>query len=186
MKIALVDMDGVLCDYDSALQTELAKIAAPNDPPFTRPSPHPFLVARRRLIQNQPGFWRNLAPLDLGYKLLHLLRELNYIPHILTQGPKNCLQAWSEKAAWCKEYQPDCPIIISQDKSLVDADILVDDFAPYFVPWLQKRPEGLVICPAHPWNEMFAWEGSEYRPSIFRCSNDNLTELKSLLIERNK
>jgi 5'-nucleotidase len=181
-KTALLDMDGTVCNYDKALLRELARIAGPNDPPYTRPCHDEFLNARRRMIQNQPGFWRNLEPLPLGFEVVFLLEEIGFDIHVLTQGPKKCLNAWHEKVSWCQEHLPSIPITITQDKSLSYGRVLVDDFAPYFLGWLEHRPRGLVVCIAHPWNEMFAKGGTAYNDNVFRYDGTNKDELKKRLV----
>lgn len=181
-KIALLDMDGTICNYDKALLEGLAMIAGPNDPPYTRPCPDAYMNARRRMIQNQPGFWRNLEPLPLGFDVVELMEAIGFDLHILTQGPRKCLNAWHEKVEWAAEHLPDIPITITQDKSLAYGRVLVDDFAPYFLSWLEHRPRGLVVCIAHPWNEMFAKGGTGYNENVFRYDGTNRAELRTRLI----
>lgn len=55
--------------------------------------------------------------------------------------------------------------------------VLFDDWPSYFLKWLGKRPRGLVVCLAHPWNEEFASGGAKEHPSIFRYDGTNRAEL---------
>lgn len=181
-KIALLDLDGTVANYDKALLIEMAIIAGPNDQPYTRPSEHGYLNARRRMIQNQPGFWRNLEPLALGFDVVNLLKDIGFAINVLTQGPRKCTNAWHEKFSWCQEHLQDIPVTITQDKSLSYGRVLVDDFAPYFLSWLEHRPRGLVVCIAHPWNEMFAKGGAAFNGNVLRYDGSNVDELKERLV----
>ncbi len=63
--IALIDLDGIVADCDGALREQQALLRSPDEPPFQdrysgggeEPA---YIEARRKLIQRQPGFWRNL------------------------------------------------------------------------------------------------------------------------------
>lgn len=155
MKIALFDLDGTLADYNTAMLYELRLIAGPDDPPLTGdfdsfPS---YLDRRRRLIQSQPGFFRKLKKYKPGFELLKLAESIGFQVEILTKGPKKMRSAWSQKARWCDKHVPDRPVHVVSDKSRSYGRMLVDDWPPYFLPWLAARPRGLVVVPAHPWNE---------------------------------
>lgn len=152
--IALVDMDGTLCDFDAAIKDALLKLRAPNeedDKLFSEKLPH--IKARWDLIKSQPGFWRNLKPLESGFRILDILRELEFDIHILTKGPAKSTNAWTEKVEWCQEHVPDASVHITQDKGLVYGKVLVDDYPNYIDRWLEWRPRGLVIMPSHDWNK---------------------------------
>lgn len=154
--VALVDMDGTLCDYDGRMRAELAAIRAPEErePRDWDHSPH--MSSRRRLIKTTPGFWEHLEPLSLGFDVLDVLRDLDYEIHILTKGPANASGAWTEKVRWCQQHVPDIPVTITSDKGLAYGKVLVDDWPPYFLRWLEWRPRGLVIIPAQRWNADYA------------------------------
>ncbi len=186
-KIALIDLDGTVADYDKSMSAEMAKIAAPEDPKYDKygsnfGSNKEYLNARRKLIQNQAGFWRDLEPLPLGFDIVNLLRDIGFTLNILTQGPRKSLNAWSEKVEWSNKHLFNVNITITQDKSLSYGRVLVDDYAPYFLKWLEHRPRGLVVCVAHPWNEMFAVGGVSYNENVFRYDGTNREELKTRLV----
>ena len=46
-------------------------------------------------------------------------------------------------------------IHITQDKSVHYGKVLVDDYPGYIEAWLEHRPRGLVIMPAHDHNKDF-------------------------------
>lgn len=182
-KIALLDLDSTVADYDKALNAEMAAMAGPNDPPYVKHSGDSFMNARRYMVHNKYGFWRNLEKLDLGFDIVTILKDIGYSINVLTQGPKRCPNAWSEKFEWCQEHLPNIPVTVTQDKSLSYGRVLVDDFSPYFLKWLEHRPRGLVVCVAHPWNEMFATGSPEQRNNIIRYDGSNKRQLIAKLQE---
>lgn len=179
-KIALVDLDGTLADFDGAMQEQLAALRSPaEDPKFDGHvyEDVPHLRARRRLIKSQPGFWENLEPLPRGFEIVGALKRFDFEIHVLTKGPTKTLIAWQEKARWCSKYLPDTPITIGTDKSLVYGAILCDDWPAYVLSWLQYRPRGLVIMPAQPWNVDYT---STTHPQIVRYDTDPAEMLQRL------
>lgn len=181
-RIALIDLDGTVADYDTALKEAMRSLQSPNEPAYsdryTGGIEPPYIEARRKMIQRQPGFWRNLAPLPLGFQVVQELREYAFDLHVLTKGPQKNGPAWGEKLEWCQEHLTDATVTVTGEKSLVYGRILVDDFPPYFEKWLKVRPRGLVICVAHPWNEGFAKGGSQEHPNVFRYDGKNREELR--------
>jgi 5'-nucleotidase len=184
-KIALIDLDGTVADYDTALQAGMLSIQAPGEPAYadrhTGGTEPPYAEARRKLIQRQTGFWRDLRPLPLGFEVVEELRTLGFELHVLTKGPKTTPNAWSEKVEWCAEHLPDATVTITGDKSLVYGRVLVDDYPPYFLRWLDVRPRGLVVCVAHPWNEAFAPGGANAHPNVLRYDGENRAVLRQRL-----
>lgn len=154
--VALVDLDGTLCDYNGAMRAAQAELAAPGERVVVHGDEPLHMTARRKLIQSVPGFWRNLKPLTLGMELLRMVRRENFAPTILTKGPSNrSSNAWTEKVDWCREHVPGVPVTITEDKGLVYGKILVDDWPPYIERWLTWRRRGFVFMPDQPWNQGF-------------------------------
>jgi len=153
---ALVDLDGTLADYHGEMCRRLELLRSPAEPPLDissvawRPD---WLEARRQLVSNQPGFWRDLPPLPVGWDVLHILRELRFSVSVLTKGPRSKPAVWAEKVEWVRQFLPGTPLTITEDKSFTYGRVLVDDFPPYFTAWLAHRPRGIAIVPAQPWNE---------------------------------
>ena len=99
-----------------------------------------------------PGFWQTLPKNVLGFQLLDLLRDVGFQLHILSKGPRDAPQVWADKVSWCRANVPEVPVTITDDKSLVYGNILVDDWHPYVLHWQRRWPDSLGILPAHHWN----------------------------------
>ncbi len=178
--IALVDLDGTLCNYSEAILERLVELRGPNDSPEDEMKSElpPHILARRRMIESTPGFWRNLKPIPAGLQLASLLVELAFDTHVFTKGPSYNSSAWAEKFEWCRLHVPELRVIVSEDKSLVHGDILVEDWPPYINQWRRRCPKGSVIIPAQPWNEDA--EAGLLENSI-RYDGTNLIEVRTLL-----
>jgi hypothetical protein len=192
-QIALIDLDGTVADYDTALKKEMEKLRAPNEPAYldrysrvdagfhSEEKEPPHIEARRRLITKVPGFWSGLERLQSGFEVIAELRKIGFMLHVLTKGPARNDQAWMEKVRWCRENLSDAFVTVTMDKSIVYGRVLFDDYPAYFGEWLAVRPRGLVVCNAQPWNEQFRVGGKEEHPRIFRYDQTNLAGLKVVL-----
>ena len=171
--IALVDLDGTVADFDSAMKLRLAPLCGPHEPDYgdNYDDVPPYIKARRDLIKRQPGFWRVLPTIDLGFDVVNCLRDVGFRLNILTKCPKRNPRVWTEKVEWCVEYLPDAQITLTEEKTNVYGKVLVDDYPPYFLPWLKVRPRGLVIAVAQPWNKDFT------HPNLIRYDGTNLPQV---------
>ena len=185
-RIALVDMDGTIADFDGQLQKDLDAMRAPGEQPYeTHPGDHPdYIEARASAIKRVPGWWRNLPRYEPGFRIVDLLKGYDFRIHILTKGPFHNTGAWAEKVDWVRVNLPEATISITEDKGLSYGAVLVDDWAPYALRWLEHRPRGLVIMPAHPWNEGFDHPRGKH-PNVVRFTGtlESLEEVK-LRIEK--
>ena len=159
-KIALVDLDGTLADYDGAMARDLVPLRSPEETgPIVIHGPKEempdYYKARVKLIRNQAGWWKKLARLDDGFRVVDMMRRIGFEIHVLTKGPKNSPNAWTEKVCWCQKNLPDDLVTISSDKSMVYGRVLMDDWPPYVIDWLKARPRALVVMPDRPWNQGF-------------------------------
>lgn len=67
--IALFDMDGTLCDYDSALSYEMNRLRSPNESEFVPPMRDDmpdYLKNRADLIRSREEWWAGLPKFQLG------------------------------------------------------------------------------------------------------------------------
>jgi 5'(3')-deoxyribonucleotidase len=183
--IALIDLDGTVADYDGAMYERMRLLQAPEETPYggrdfdDKEPPH--VEARRKLIQRSPGFWKDLAPIERGLDIVDELRALEFELHVLTKGPRSTPSAWSEKVEWCHHWLPDAHPTVTSDKSLVYGRTLVDDFPPYFEAWRAQRPNGLVVCVAHPWNADYGVGGKKECHGVIRYTGTNMNEVRQLL-----
>lgn len=183
--IGLVDMDGTLCDYKKAIEAGLTALASPQEDlqdmlkRVHDDNAPAWLKTRERIIRQQPGWWLNLEPYKLGFDVYNLLREEGFETHVLTKGPFQTVSAWSEKLEWCRKHlHADTKLTITMDKGLVYGSLLVDDWPPYVLRWLQWRNNGLVIVPAQTWNEGFSHR------QVVRYDGTNLEEIRERILKR--
>ena len=176
-RIALIDLDGTLADYDAAMLRDLNAIRSPGEPVETIPhrSDEPYMKARAKMIRSQPGWWFNLEPIKTGFDVVELLKKYKFDLHVLTKAPHSVDAAWTEKVLWCRKHLPETDITITQKKGLVYGKVLVDDWVPYITEWLEHRPRGLVIMPVQRWNVGFT------HPQVVRYDGTNITEVEARL-----
>ncbi len=104
----------------------------------------------------------------------------DYSISVLSKGPKTNHTSWSEKLQWSNKHLAKYidGVTICHDKSLIYGAVLVDDFPAYIKPWLDHRPRGLVIMPAHNYNSDFV------HPQVVRYDGTNIEEVRQRLSER--
>jgi len=195
-KVALIDLDGTVADYDTAMKSELDQLRSPGEAPVVdrymdrennEVKEQPHLERRRKLIQQKPGFWRNLPRHSLGFQVIEEMRALKFTLGVLTKGPGKTPGAWTEKFEWCQLNLPDADVTITQNKARVYGRVLFDDWPDYFIPWLVHRPRGLVIAVAQPWNANMqdiiaqAKDSGVENPRILRYDGTNLEDLRAQL-----
>ena len=156
-KIALIDMDGTLCDYDKAFLRDLKEISTPdelkiienhNGSLWNMCKKYPLFEKRRHIITNQNEWWLKLEKIDKNFKILNYLYELDFNIQILTKGPYRKPFAWHEKVKWIKDnIAIPVSMNIVTSKGLFYGAVLFDDHTPYVSEWLDNRPRGLAIIP---------------------------------------
>lgn len=114
-KILFIDLDGVVADFVSAMNT------------------HP-LIEDIRYTQNPdtiPGIFRHLKPINAAIKSVKkLLKSPKYDVYFLSTAPWNNPSAWTDKRLWLAEQFGDIinrRLILTHRKDLVKGDILIDD-----------------------------------------------------------
>ena len=134
-KTLLIDMDEVLCDFKSSQR--LKDWDRKNSPS----------------AMYELGFFEELSPLPGAMKAVHeILGSGKYDIYICTQPLAKSVISYTEKAAWVGKYLPDLidKIIMTQDKSLIKGDILIDDnkkwkeFGGEFVWFNPDKPSDIV------------------------------------------
>jgi len=172
--IALVDMDGTVCDWHNRLARDLAEVVGPDKDKFAPDT----LTRIEHLIRKQTGWYFNLEPIPLGLRIVDLLREVGFTIMVATKATPKATNAWSEKAQWCMKHMPFAQVTVSEDKTLLYGKLLVDDYPKFGDPWLKKRPRGYVIMPDQPWNQ-----GYEH-PRVRRIKTmEDVEKLRPLLQE---
>lgn len=177
---ALVDMDGTIADYDSAMRRDQLKLMAPGEEPRLEAADEdkfPYVKERRRLIKGQTDWWFNLEPILRGMRIVTMMEELGFKVTVLTRGPAPHPHAWAEKVKWVNKHLPKRKkIVMDDEKAMVYGRVLMDDWWPYVKPWLRERPRGLVILPDQPWNQGFS------HPQMIRDIGTNDDEIRQALI----
>lgn len=110
-QIVYVDMDGVLCDYQTASDRD--KLLYPQQP----------------FPQSRAGFFLELDPIKDAIDAFKKLEE-KYDVWILTRPSVQNVTCYTEKALWVRKYlgiETQRKTIMACDKSLLKGDYLVDD-----------------------------------------------------------
>lgn len=183
--VALIDMDGTIADFDGQMRADLTVLQSPEEGSVVHLDPDDsgepaWLKARKKLIKTQPGWWRNLPKHAPGFEILDLLREQEFTLMITTKGPWGTHAAWTEKVEWCRQHVPDAAVTVTEDKGLIYGKVLVDDWPAYGIRWLEWRPRGLLVVPAHPWNTLDRFP-THLHDNIFRYKSERRQELRDRL-----
>jgi len=185
--LALFDMDGTLFNHDAILRADLIRIAGPDDEPSIEEitcenlrdlaTKYPWIDARIDIIRRQPGWWRSLPRYEPGWEILRVVREIGFCTQILTKGPSSKPVAWMEKVQCIHDhFGDDMSIdIMGKDKGGRYGRVLVDDWGPYLLSWLEHRPRGLGIMPAWDYNADFK------HPNVIRYDGSNMELLRAAL-----
>lgn len=179
--IALFDLDGTLCDYDGALIEKLNNLRCPQEgkldemPRGDLPS---WFSARANLIRSSVDWWANLPQFKLGMDVWEVAGNIGFRRMILTAGPRRNPNAWAGKKMWIdNNLGEDVEVTITRDKGLVYGRMFVDDWPEYIMRWLEWRPRGLVIMPAHKKNRGFV------HPQVIRYDGKNLEEVQEAMVK---
>lgn len=197
-KIALFDLDGTLADFVAGMRKEMIPLHSPGESwdydTYDQENEPDFMRARRRLVKNRPGFWRNLPLYQPGFKLLTLAVNIGFHITVFTKAPRNQPSAFAEKAEWCIEHLSPLlgangyDIAMVTDKGGTYGRLLVDDWPSYIERWLQHRPRGKVVMPAHGYNKNYVRNGQVIRcgvdpETVFRCGEDFAREAQYMTVK---
>lgn len=137
MKRYLIDMDGVIANFDKALLDKFQK-TYPNKPFISLENRTSFYVKDDYPKEDQPlieeiyttqGFFLNMEPIEGSIKALYEIQKANEIFLCTSQLTKNphCVP---EKYEWIKKYLGKDwinKIVITKDKTIIQGDYLIDD-----------------------------------------------------------
>lgn len=115
MKLLFIDLDGVVADFVSAMNTHPKKEISPYDE-------HPDTI---------PHIFRDLKPIKGAIKGVNILLDAtNYNVYFLSTAPWDNPSAWTDKRLWIEEQfgeKINRRLILTHRKDLVKGDILIDD-----------------------------------------------------------
>jgi 5'(3')-deoxyribonucleotidase len=113
MKIVYIDMDSVLVDFEHGID-QLSEET---------------YQEYRDDLDEVPGFFRDLPPIDGAIEAFHKLSE-QYDVYILSTAPWRNPSAWIDKLLWVKKHLPQVAqkrLILSHNKHLNKGHYLIDD-----------------------------------------------------------
>lgn len=111
--IVLVDMDGVMCDFDASREKWLAEDFNRNKEDF----------------ENVSNLFENLQPMPGAIEAFKRLYE-EYDPFLVSTAPWDNPSGYTGKRIWVENYLGNIGkkrLILTHDKSLIKGDILIDD-----------------------------------------------------------
>lgn len=187
-RIAHFDMDGTLFDYDGAMRRDLKALAAPEEADYIvldnevnlhALEQYPHMKTRMDMIKKVPGWWRNLQKHKPGWDVYEVTKRIGFCCKILTKGPWSKAHAWAEKHECINDhFGHDVEVTMvsgQEDKGNVYGRVLVEDYPPYILSWLQHRKRGLVILIDQPYNKGFEHE------NVVRYRGNNLDYVTTVL-----
>lgn len=114
-KLLLIDLDGVIANFISAMHSHPLREIPPYDE-------HPDTI---------PNIFQNLNPLPNSIQAVNtLLNSDKYEIYFLSTAPWNNPSAWTDKRLWLEEQFGDIvnrKLILTHRKDLIRGDILIDD-----------------------------------------------------------
>lgn len=115
MKLLYIDLDGVVADFVSAMNTHPKKDIAPY-------IEHPDTI---------PHIFRDLKPIKGAIEAVNMLLDAtNYNVYFLSTAPWDNPSAWTDKRLWIEEQfgnKINRRLILTHRKDFVKGDILIDD-----------------------------------------------------------
>jgi hypothetical protein len=152
-RIALFDLDGVLANYEGGVENSV-KINWKGEVPENLDSEDISQELKQKIREwrTEKGWWFKLKPIQSGIELVKICKKIGFRIHILTQVPKDSINAWSEKYEWCERYikpiDPEYTLSITRGgKGLHYGRVFVDDWPPFMESWINHRPRGVGIMP---------------------------------------
>lgn len=161
-KIALLDMDGVLCDFVGHACALHGRPELVGAWPAGAYDMHTVLGVSSgafwRKISATPDFWRTIPPYPWYLDLFALVREYGYMPVIAT-APSLDPRTAAGKVAWIQEKLGTDfrNYFIGAKKHMLAAPgrVLIDDSEHQIDAFEELCPGGAITFP-RPWNQMHA------------------------------
>jgi 5'-nucleotidase len=135
--ILLVDMDGVIADFEKGHQRMCHKRRLPLEVEALNRKEWDILEAIPEEFRDYvldgwhaPGFFRDLPMIEGAYEAMHKLVVMGIDVWICTAPLTNHATCAEEKLAWVRDHlgrEFTSKVIITKDKTLVRGDVLVDD-----------------------------------------------------------
>lgn len=175
--VLLVDMDGVLADFDGPLFRLFADRLDINSPEEQR---HRFLTdhlptaadrkAMRSVVES-PGWFRALPVMPLAKGAMDELERQGWDIWLCSKPLEASPTCMSEKHAWVAEHFPQFSkkLILAPNKGMVNGAFLIDDAIKR--EWLNYATWTPVTF-AHPWNDGASYGFRGDWPEICRYLND--------------
>lgn len=168
-KRILLDVDGVLADFVSALLVVVADITGRR---YTVEdiTAYDFVAALKlskdeasrvkRTLGNTPGFARKLKPYPGSIEGVAALQKVAEV-YIVT-SPWNSNPTWThDREWWLKKYfnLPHSHVIHTSAKHVCAGSMLVDDKTGTLVKWAEYNPSGQAVQWQTGYNRQDGWQG---------------------------
>lgn len=163
----LCDIDNVLANTDFVIKEKVCDITG--EEPYT--SWHSdqnteLMNEVIAIVKYQPNFWRNIPGLTSGFTLLKFLSKHRNLSIEFVSGipTKTGIDILNQKNDWvrrnCSQFSN--ILHLSNDRSRIYADVLIDDGVDFIKAWKKNHPKGLVIMPRYDhnrelWEERHEW-----------------------------
>ena len=165
-KIAL-DLDGVVVNFHQKL-IDIYNDRYPDKPLTTSDidcdieSLGPELARQLITIFNEDGFLLNLEPFPGAINTISQFQDLGFKVTVCTAPARNLdgyvnPNSAAEKFAWLRKQLPFWAVnaIITKNKKVVGADMLIDDTAKNIISWCDEHTDGIGYLINQPWNQKF-------------------------------
>lgn len=103
----------------------------------------------------EPGFFEDLDPMPGAIEGFDELVKMGHDVIVVTSVPEVAVNSFTGKRRWMRRFFPDFSMknfIACSRKSLITADMIIDDGPHNIYDWVGARKEGAILFDA-PWNQ---------------------------------